>query len=149
MPGRELGRCSSRKDKKIKNLVAVSCGVGCRHSSDSTLLWLWCRPAAAAPIQLSLGTYMCCGCGPEKKKKKKKQRQPHGLVAAMRTEQVESTAVTAASSITPSRPRFYGLFWPLDPWIEGGRLCCELPMGQRAGQVRTEARRRGVAVDRL
>ena len=29
----------------------VSCGVGQRHSSDPALLWLWCRPAAAAQIQ--------------------------------------------------------------------------------------------------
>ena len=28
----------------------MRCGVVCRHSSD--LLWLWCRPAAAAPIRL-------------------------------------------------------------------------------------------------
>ena len=33
----------------IKDL-AVSCGVGPRHSSDLALLWLWCRPAAVAPI---------------------------------------------------------------------------------------------------
>ena len=26
------------------------CSVGCRHSSDPTLLWLWCRLAAAALI---------------------------------------------------------------------------------------------------
>jgi len=31
--------------------VAVSCGVGRRHSSNPTLLWLWCGPAATAPIQ--------------------------------------------------------------------------------------------------
>ena len=30
--------------------VAESCGVGHRHSLDPMLLWLWCRPAAAAPI---------------------------------------------------------------------------------------------------
>ena len=30
---------------------AVSYGVGHRHSSDLTLLWLWCRPADAALIQ--------------------------------------------------------------------------------------------------
>uniref|UniRef100_A0A5G2RFV5 Receptor-type tyrosine-protein phosphatase H n=2 Tax=Sus scrofa TaxID=9823 RepID=A0A5G2RFV5_PIG len=30
--------------------VAVSCGVGCRCGSDPVLLWLWRRPAAAAPI---------------------------------------------------------------------------------------------------
>ena len=29
----------------------VSCGVGHRFSSDASLLWLWHRPAAAAPIQ--------------------------------------------------------------------------------------------------
>ena len=26
----------------------MSCGVGCRHSSDLTFLWLWHRPAAVA-----------------------------------------------------------------------------------------------------
>ena len=30
--------------------VAVSCGVGRRHGLDPELLWLWCRPAAVAPI---------------------------------------------------------------------------------------------------
>ena len=29
----------------------MSCGVGCRHSLDLALLWLWCKPAAAAPIR--------------------------------------------------------------------------------------------------
>jgi len=30
----------------------VSCGVGRRRSLDSMLLWLWCRPAAVALIEL-------------------------------------------------------------------------------------------------
>ena len=29
----------------------MSCGVGRRHGSDLALLWLWCGPAARAPIQ--------------------------------------------------------------------------------------------------
>ena len=29
----------------------MSCDVGHRHSLDLGLLWLWCRPAATAPIQ--------------------------------------------------------------------------------------------------
>ena len=29
----------------------MSCDVGCRRGSDPTLLWLWCRLAAAAPIR--------------------------------------------------------------------------------------------------
>ena len=31
--------------------VAMICGVGLRCSSDLALLCLWCRPAAAAPVQ--------------------------------------------------------------------------------------------------
>ena len=48
----------------VKDLViAVSCGVGCRHSSDLALPWLWYRLAAAALIQTpSLGT--CLQYGP-------------------------------------------------------------------------------------
>ena len=30
----------------------MSCDVGCRWGSDPALLWLWCRPAAIAPIRL-------------------------------------------------------------------------------------------------
>ena len=29
----------------------MSCGVGCRHGSDTTLLWLWHGLAAVAPIR--------------------------------------------------------------------------------------------------
>ena len=32
--------------------VAMSCGVDHRCSLDPVLLWLWCRPAAVAPIGL-------------------------------------------------------------------------------------------------
>ena len=32
--------------------VAMSCGVGCRCSSDPGLLWLWSRPVATALIRL-------------------------------------------------------------------------------------------------
>ena len=31
--------------------VAMSGGVGHRPGLDPALLWLWCRPAATAPIQ--------------------------------------------------------------------------------------------------
>ena len=31
--------------------VAISCGVGGRHSWDLALLWLWCRPVATALIE--------------------------------------------------------------------------------------------------
>ena len=35
----------------LRSGIAVSCSVGCRHGSDPALLWLWCRPAATAPIR--------------------------------------------------------------------------------------------------
>ena len=31
--------------------IAMSCSGDCRRGLDPNLLWLWCRPAAAAPIQ--------------------------------------------------------------------------------------------------
>ena len=49
--------------------VAVSCDVGHRYGSDPS--WLWCRPAAAAPIHPGLGTSVCCRCSRLIKKKKK------------------------------------------------------------------------------
>ena len=53
--------------------VAVSCGVGHRGSLDPSLLWLWCRPAAATlDLTPSLGTSICHGYDPKKQKKKKK-----------------------------------------------------------------------------
>ena len=48
--------CPFRKDRtRIKtwgSCIATSCGVGGRHGSYLVLLWLWCRPAAAALIRL-------------------------------------------------------------------------------------------------
>ena len=53
--------------------VAVSCGVGCRLSSDPALLWLWCRPATTAPIRpLAWGPPCAASVALEKTKKKKK-----------------------------------------------------------------------------
>ena len=37
-------------DQQVKDLIAVSCGVGCRRGSDLALLWLSCRLVATAPI---------------------------------------------------------------------------------------------------
>ena len=31
--------------------IAMSCSLSCRYGLDLVLLWLWHRPAAAAPIQ--------------------------------------------------------------------------------------------------
>ena len=52
--------------------VAVSCGVGRRRGSDPKLLWLWCRPAATAPIQpLAWELPYATGAALEKTKRQK------------------------------------------------------------------------------
>ena len=51
----------------------MSCGVGCRCSSDSTLLYLWRRPAATAPIRPLAWEPPCAeDAAIEKDKKEKK-----------------------------------------------------------------------------
>ena len=53
--------------------VAVNCGVGSRCGSDLALLWLWCKPAAAAPIRpLAWEPPYATGAALKSKKKKKK-----------------------------------------------------------------------------
>ena len=55
--------------------VTLSCGVGCRCGSDPVLLWLWCRPAAAAPSRpLAWELPYAAGAALKKKKKKIKYR---------------------------------------------------------------------------
>ena len=56
--------------------VAVSYGVGHRCGSNSALLWPWCRPAAAAPIQPLLWKLPCAtGVALKSKNKNKTQKQ--------------------------------------------------------------------------
>ena len=68
----------------------MSFGVGCRHSLDPVLLWLWCRLTAAAPVQPLASELPHATNGAlkgkrerkegrkEKNKKKKKRSSCHG-----------------------------------------------------------------------
>ena len=51
--------------------VAMSCGVGHRHSVDPALLWLWHRPTAAAPIRPLAWELPCAASEGHKKERKK------------------------------------------------------------------------------
>ena len=53
--------------------IAMSCGVGHRCTLDPVLLWLWCRLAALALIQL-LAWELPCDVGVALKSKKKKKK---------------------------------------------------------------------------
>ena len=61
----------------IQEVVGLIPGLLAQWVKDPVLLWLWCRPAAAAPIQPlpGLGTSLCHGGGPKNQKKKKKKRK--------------------------------------------------------------------------
>ena len=55
--------------------VAVSCGVGRRHSLD--LVWLWLWPAAVAPIgPLALEPPYAVGAALKRQKIKKEKKNP-------------------------------------------------------------------------
>ena len=62
---------------QIGSGVAVSCGVYRRRGLDPTLLWLWRRPAAIAPIRpLAWELPYAAGAAQEIAKKKKKEIFP-------------------------------------------------------------------------
>ena len=52
----------------------MSCGVGRRRSSDLVLLWLWCRPAAIAPIRPLAWEFPYTAGEALKRQKKKKEK---------------------------------------------------------------------------
>ena len=54
----------------------MSCGVGRRHGSDPTLLWLWCRLAATDLIRpLAWESPYAVGVDLERQKDKKKKEK--------------------------------------------------------------------------
>ena len=58
--------------------VAMSCGVGRRHSSDLALLWLWCRPSATALIRhIAWEPPHAADAALKRQKKKKKEEAAH------------------------------------------------------------------------
>ena len=52
----------------------MSCGVGCRHSLDLALLWLWNRLATVAPIG-ALAWEPSCAVGVALKKHKERRKE--------------------------------------------------------------------------
>ena len=52
--------------------IDVSCGVDCECGSDTVLLWLWCKPVVAVPIQPLAWEFPYAESPAIKSKKKKK-----------------------------------------------------------------------------
>jgi len=58
----------------------MSCGVGCRRSSDPEVLWLWHRPAATAPIgPLAWEPQYAAGAAQEMAKRQKRKKKKEML----------------------------------------------------------------------
>ena len=53
----------------------MSCGVGHRHGPDPMLLWLWCQPAATAPIGHQAWESLYARGAAIKRFKKKKKKE--------------------------------------------------------------------------
>ena len=77
----------------------MSYGVGRRHSLDPELLWLWYRPAAAAPIQ-PLVWELPYGAGAalkrQNKTKKQEQNRQNGSLVA---QQFQDTALSIVIAV--------------------------------------------------
>ena len=70
----------------------VSCGTGCRHGSEPTLLWLWCRPAATASIQpLAWELPHATGVILKRQKKTKKKKEKNQNKMLCITYKISST----------------------------------------------------------
>ena len=94
----------------------MSCAVGCRHGSDSALLWLWGRPAAVALIQ-PLAWVRPYAMGVALKRQKKKKRiqlqQLRSVEAQVRFQAQRSALKDLALLQVQSRSQ---LRLGLDPW---------------------------------
>ena len=112
--------------------VAVSCGVGRRCSSNLALLWLWCRPPAAAPIQpLPWELHMPTGAALKGQKQKTlKTKKPwshhHPLPCRITSSPSESIRLVTSSVSISFRPLLSGLLQQLltglralsaSPWL--------------------------------
>ena len=63
---------SSRHGSAVITLTGIQADAGCRRGSDPAVLWLWCRPAAAALIRPLARELSYAACMALKRKRKKK-----------------------------------------------------------------------------
>ena len=93
---------------------ALSSGVGHRHGSDPTLLWLWRRLADLAPIQ-SLAWELPYATGAALKSKKEKKEKNKYLIT-----NVESLVLSYALRLVVEKALYYKMVKEPTSSIEGG-----------------------------
>ena len=93
---------------------------------DATLLWLWCRPAAAAPIRPpSLGTSICPGYSPKKQKKKKIKEKKKRNFSLLRAKLLQSCSFLSTASPYWLRNKQSSDFSGGKGFTQGGMAPCE------------------------
>ena len=103
----------------------MSCGVGCRCSLDTALLWLWHRPLATAPIPPLAWEppYAFLGSGPRKGKKTKKKKKVRSA-----SQVLCSYCLWSYKARGSSAPAFFGLLvWLMDTPRLGVKSELQLP----------------------
>ena len=104
----------------------MSCGVRRRLGSDLVLLWLWCRPAAVAPVRL-LAWELSYAAGAALKSKTKQSKRienvlkTHGLLVSGSMENSLFTA-SAEKSFPAHLDSLSSTFWASLVSCESGAL---------------------------
>ena len=94
----------------VRSLTSLSrlriwhCRELCRRGLDPALLWLWCRPAAAAPIRpLAWKLPNAMGAALERKKKKKKKKKREQVFHNLYYGQIQLEPQSSGRETTPER----------------------------------------------
>ena len=65
-------------------MILLDRGVGGRRGSDLVLLWLWCRPAAVAPIRPLAWEPPCAAGAALKRQTERRKKEIAGLLESVR-----------------------------------------------------------------
>ena len=100
----------------VKDPALAGCGMGRRHSSDLAVLWLWCGPAAAAPIR-PLAWELPYAKGEALKSSKTKQNKAEGPFPS-HVKELQTSSQLGASPHGLTLEQAYG------SCIQSGRRYC-------------------------
>ena len=97
----------------------MSCDVGHRRCSNPELLWLWCRPAAAALIRPQPGNLHMPRVRPKKRQKKKKTPKIQVLCV-----QIAESLSQPVDGFTETKWHFTGLCVTESKYGRFESVCC-------------------------
>ena len=108
----------------------MSCGAGCRRSSDLALLWLWCRSAAAAALIGPLAWELSYASGVALKSKNKQTNKKH----TKKTQKNPKKPSVPTSLPCDSLQALWPLCASISSSVEWASRCCLSPGLQRSSE---------------